>query len=230
MIDIEDIYRFRDELPAAEAKAAIQKYCKENGIKVPKTGISVKDQIGLIMDKLDAMANGITENKSFGPTEIDEEIVVDTTPITECVDACPIVLGDDPDIMTPAVEDKLDQFMKEQVIDVSTPKVDMNMLQSIGILSRIGNGDVPSSGHHIVHIGNDYRPKTELIGYGKDAYMNLPYWILDWILEQPRDWKINVCNYNGNDKDFLIDMLYYIQVNGKVKIRESRNSEYHHFF
>ena len=79
MIDIEQIYKFKDELPAADAKAAIQKYCKEHGVKVPKTGISVKDQINLIMDKLDAMANGVSDVPSFGPPEIDEEIKVDVT-------------------------------------------------------------------------------------------------------------------------------------------------------
>ncbi|ADM79872.1 Inh inhibitor of prohead protease [Aeromonas phage phiAS5] len=234
MIDIEQIFKYRDELPAAEAKAAIQKYCKEHGVKVAKTGISLKDQIGLIMDKLDAMANGVTETTSFGPPDIaDEPIVVEQ----ECVGACPIDLSDAPvgEYKVDASEEGIHamtvpEFISTQVIDVSTPRVNMGVLESMGILSQIGNGDVPSSGHHVVHIGNDYKPKTELIGYGKDAYMNLPYWILDWITEQPRDWKINVPKYDGNDKDFLMDMLYYIQTNGKVIVRESRNSQYHHFF
>lgn len=233
MIDIEQIYKFKDELPAADAKAAIQKYCKEHGVKVPKTGISVKDQINLIMDKLDAMANGVSDVPSFGPPEIDEEIKVDVTPVTEvteCDGACSIDLGTDIEEVKPTGTYTVADFLKDQVIDVSIPKVNFTQMEAMGILKSIGNGDVPSSGHHIVHIGNDYRPKSELIGYGKDAYLNLPYWVLDWILEQPRDWKINVMNYTGHDKDFLIDMLYYIQVNGKVRVRESRNSEYHHFF
>lgn len=56
------------------------------------------------------------------------------------------------------------------------------------------------------------------------SYLTIPYWIADWILQTP-DWKNRKCPYKGSDS-FINSIKYYINLNGVLTIRETRNSKY----
>lgn len=71
----------------------------------------------------------------------------------------------------------------------------------------------------------DFQPSFQLMG-SAPGYYTLPYWINDWIEKTP-NWKENIddCNHH-NATNILKTLLYYIQRNGSVVIRESRNSKF----
>lgn len=71
----------------------------------------------------------------------------------------------------------------------------------------------------------NYSPTAILIGPAP-GYINIPYWIFDFI--QKEDWKQTIDQANNQtDQKVLLSLLYYIQKYGCVKIRESRNSGFH---
>lgn len=73
-----------------------------------------------------------------------------------------------------------------------------------------------------------FKPKVNLIGAVGNQYLNCPYWILDWILEKGPTWKSIIDTHEREpDKALLKTVLYYIQINGSVTLRESRNSRFH---
>ena len=73
-----------------------------------------------------------------------------------------------------------------------------------------------------------FTPRINLIGALNQQYMNCPYWILDWILENGKDWKTKIDQHpRETDHPILKTVLYYIQMHGSVTVRESRNSRYH---
>lgn len=75
----------------------------------------------------------------------------------------------------------------------------------------------------VLSFPEDYVPKYRLIGPESRAFINVPYWIHDWM--QGRNWKIEIaeCPY---DKELLKSLAFYIERDGSVAIRESRNSKF----
>ena len=71
-----------------------------------------------------------------------------------------------------------------------------------------------------------FSPHLYMMGH-HPGYAHLPYWIYDWILENP-DWKKNPekCKH-WEAHQTLKSLLYYIRRDGQVRIRESRNSRFH---
>lgn len=75
----------------------------------------------------------------------------------------------------------------------------------------------------VLSFPEDYAPKYRLVGPEGRAFINVPYWIHDWM--QGRNWKIEIaeCPY---DKELLKSLAFYIERDGSVAIRESRNSKF----
>lgn len=71
-----------------------------------------------------------------------------------------------------------------------------------------------------------FSPNLYMMGH-HPGYAHLPYWIYDWILQNP-DWKKNPekCTH-WEAHQTLKSLLYYIRRDGQVRIRESRNSRFH---
>lgn len=63
---------------------------------------------------------------------------------------------------------------------------------------------------------------SELFSFTK--YLTVPYWIVDWITET-KDWKEKKCPWKGSDK-FMKTIMYYINKDGQIDIRETRNSSF----
>lgn len=56
------------------------------------------------------------------------------------------------------------------------------------------------------------------------GYLTVPYWIADWIV-QTEDWKSKKCPWNGSQK-FINTIKYFIDKDGQIEIRETRNSKF----
>lgn len=76
---------------------------------------------------------------------------------------------------------------------------------------------------YTVSFPEGYTPKYRLVGPEGRAFINLPYWVHDWM--QGRNWRIEIaeCPY---DKELLKSLAFYIERDGSVAIRESRNSKF----
>lgn len=72
----------------------------------------------------------------------------------------------------------------------------------------------------------NYSPRISLIG-PSPGYASIPYWVYDFIVKN-ENWKNEISTFKvTTDQKILYGLLYYIQKNGCVKIRESRNSQFH---
>lgn len=70
-----------------------------------------------------------------------------------------------------------------------------------------------------------YGPKFTLIGRAP-GYMTLPWWIYQWI-EENEDWKDHPLDFaHPTAHDTLMTLIYYIQRDGSVTVRETRNSRF----
>ncbi|QIW87085.1 inhibitor of prohead protease [Aeromonas phage Ahp1_CNU-2021] len=230
-IDFERVFEMRDNLPAAEAKIAIQSYAKSIGIKIPKTGIGVKGMIEMLMDKADRDANGSFEPAAnSSPPDVDTNRVVISDPeLTEVLQNQYEVLSElpggqytDPGAILSHASDKRMMVVGEPISETGfTPDQEEKLQAAITRINEIEEGAFV--------LPENYEPRNDLIGRAPDAYLNLPYWILDWIISAGRDWKCKVKEYDdASEIVYLYDLLYYIRLNGKVIVRETRNSHYHH--
>lgn len=223
-IDFEKVFELRDTLPAAEAKIAIQAYAKGIGIKIPKTGIGVKGMIELLMDKADQEANGSFEPAAnSSPPDVDTNRVVISDPeLTEVLQDQYEVLSELPGEILSRASDKRMMIISEPLSETGfTPEQEEKLQAAIIRIDEIEE--------NVFVLPETYEPRNDLIGRAPDAYLNLPYWILDWIISAGRDWKCKVKEYDDKSEiGYLYDLLYYIRLNGKVIVRETRNSHYHH--
>lgn len=74
-------------------------------------------------------------------------------------------------------------------------------------------------------LSEDYAPRFSLIGRSP-GFMTLPWWIYQWISETP-DWKDRPLDFpHPTAHDTLLALIYYINRDGSVLVRETRNSKF----
>lgn len=72
----------------------------------------------------------------------------------------------------------------------------------------------------------NYTPTVTLMG-PSPGYCTLPWWIYDWITQNP-DWKERPHDFTRKHEiGVLLSLIYYIKRDASVKIRESRNSRFY---
>ena len=72
---------------------------------------------------------------------------------------------------------------------------------------------------------SNFSPTIILIGKNP-GYYTCPFWIYDWISKNP-DWTSNPKSFpKASVHNTLLSLLYYIKRDGKVIIRETRNSSF----
>lgn len=85
--------------------------------------------------------------------------------------------------------------------------------------------EVKSSDLPVYVIPSDFSPTLVKIGPG-NGYCTLPWWIYDWITKTP-NWKTNPKSFpHAYGEDTILSLIYYIQREGQVRIRETRNSSF----
>ena len=239
MIDMDKIEEFK-ALPAKQAKVELQKYALEAlSLKVTKSKTSVAKMVEAILDEADKQANGVEVLVSTKPPEVDVN-VQSTTEIIE--------------IDTPFDEEKLDEALK--VIRDETPDdapvgtsqakeiaalMDADFVAEMNAIAEPINSEqltiktpadvvikpvTQSKSAKIIVDVDKFRPVVQLTGAPNVAYMNLSYWLYQWIENTP-DWINRIVEYpNVGDRKMLKTVAYYVLLKGSVRIRESRNSAY----
>ncbi|AAQ81491.1 inh [Aeromonas phage 31] len=139
----------------------------------------------------------------------DDELIIDQVehkPVVQDVGA--ISINDIPK----EDKDKIVEGIKSGVIKIEAP---------LGVFS--GEIIPEKITELVLTFPEGYQPKYKLVGPEGRAFVNVPYWIYDWM--QGRNWRADIteCPY---DKDMLKSLAFYIERDGSVAIRESRNSKF----
>lgn len=72
----------------------------------------------------------------------------------------------------------------------------------------------------------NFSPTTQMLGRAHTAYVTLPWWIYEWITKNPQ-WKTDPNSFpDFHGVKTLLSLIYYIQRDGFVRIRETRNSSF----
>lgn len=72
---------------------------------------------------------------------------------------------------------------------------------------------------------DDYAPRLALMGRNP-GFMTLPWWIYEWV-SKTEDWKDRPADFpHPTAHDTLFTLLYYINRDGSVIVRETRNSKF----
>ena len=70
----------------------------------------------------------------------------------------------------------------------------------------------------------NFTPIFQLMGRAP-GYYTLPWWIYQWIVEN-EDWKSNIDKAHAFAQSTLYSLVYYIERDGSVEVRETRNSKF----
>lgn len=70
----------------------------------------------------------------------------------------------------------------------------------------------------------NFTPIFQLMGKAP-GYYTLPWWIYEWITKT-EDWKSNIDKAHAFAQSTLYSLVYYIERDGSVEIRETRNSKF----
>lgn len=233
-IDIDELRDIAKQNEASIAKVKIQAYCKERGFKLSKSNTSVKAMIGKVIDHLDEVANGsgASYTDSIVPTSFDDELINSSSTVNDNTNL-------------QSLEQTQNHQDNQETGVLEMPINDLNDLEVVLELQQLQDIEEISVSDDILVstlstykpnslldiIGEKYTPYQSLIGRGNDAYINVPYWVTDWIININGDWKYKLSDFpEKQDIKYLNDMIYYINLNGKVIVRESRNSGFHHFY
>ena len=77
----------------------------------------------------------------------------------------------------------------------------------------------------IIDLPANFNPTMILFGRAP-GYCTLPWWIYQWITENP-DWKARPYDFmHPSAHSTLLTLIYYIKKDGQVRIRETRNSRF----
>ncbi|AFL47746.1 minor head protein inhibitor of protease [Acinetobacter phage ZZ1] len=72
----------------------------------------------------------------------------------------------------------------------------------------------------------NFSPTLLMLGHGQHSYVTLPFWIYDWIVQNP-NWMSNPTSFpHAYGYDTIYSLIYYIKRDGYVRIRETRNSSF----
>lgn len=217
---------------APDAKSKIQLYAKECGFKISKSNISVEDMVTKLLEMADEKENiklnAVPTDKVPTP-KVDEDLVS--------------IKEEEKVLDTPIIDDKT-EIMEMDGVNIPSSQ-DLHIIATSVYNESKDEDEQPVQSlpepatnepeEPKIECSKDtkswldnFEPKTSLIGATGKQYMNCPYWILDWILETGPSWKVKIQDHpRKSDHAMLSTVLYYIEINGSVTVRESRNSQYH---
>lgn len=221
------------ELPTKEAKSALVEYAQEFGIKLNKTktvqnmiqdletGLNelaqepMPEQEGLSTSdilKATAELDGLVADK-----EVDQELLDQVQSLSNGTDLNELPSG------VYVVETPNTEFKEVQEVK---PEVTQPVIEHIEVVQEV----LPDEPIKPVEVETQvlpkgFNPSFALIG-STPGYYTLAWWLWDWIETTP-DWKnkIHECQHT-RDHNILYSLVYYIQKNKSVQVRETRNSKY----
>ncbi|UYD59337.1 hypothetical protein HPMBJEAJ_00238 [Aeromonas phage avDM6] len=252
--DLGVINEIIEDNSAPEAKVKIQVYAKECGFKISKSNISVEDMVTKLLEMADAKENQKLEYSPLNKIKT-PEVYTGVKPIidgdeeldqAEDIEEFDSIVQDKEKFLAPGevvpIKD-LPEYIKTEIVEaiqsgevvISAPteaigEIKVSQLE-VNLPEEISPWVPELQPKEEISLEPDlsgFTPRINLIGAVNQQYMNCPYWILDWILENGKDWKTKIDQHpRETDHPILKTVLYYIQIHGSVTVRESRNSRYH---
>lgn len=210
------------ELDNKDAKTMLADYGKTFGVDLKKT----KSFDNMLADLEEAVSKIAEEpmpedNDGMSITDLidskddGDELLIDE--IRSAVQSGDIKIGDEPlDVKIPEEVQKAAEE-KGLVIVSSDESISGNTIEdAVEIIKKDESKfKLPES----------YGPRMSLMGRAP-GYMNLPWWIYQWISEN-EDWKDRPTDFpHPTAHDTLFTLIYYINRDGSVIVRETKNSRF----
>lgn len=210
------------ELDNKDAKTMLADYGKTFGVDLKKT----KSFDNMLADLEEAVSKIAEEpmpedNDGMSITDLidskddGDELLIDE--IRSAVQSGDIKIGDEPlDVKIPEEVQKAAEE-KGLVIISSDESISSNTIEdAVEIIKKEESKfKLPES----------YGPRMSLMGRAP-GYMNLPWWIYQWISEN-EDWKDRPTEFpHPTAHDTLFTLIYYINRDGSVIVRETKNSRF----
>lgn len=222
MIDKDYIAELKALDDNKEAKAKLAEYAEQFGIKVKKN------------KSFDNIVNDIEEALQKIASEPMPE--TDGLSIKDLIDAADAADGlkyDDEEVNPEAallIDSPVKSDIKIEVVETDkipentdvliedTPFVEEKFEQAV---AEIIESEKPS----VFTLPENFSPNLQLIGKNP-GFCTVPWWIYQWIAETP-DWKSRPTSFeHASAHQTLFSLIYYINRDGSVLIRETRNSSF----
>ena len=210
MIDKDYIAELKALDDNKEAKAKLAEYAEQFGIKVKKN------------KSFDNIVNDIEEALQKLASEPMPE--TDGLSIKDLIDAADAAEGlkyDDEEVNPEAallIDSPVKSDIKIEVVEEDTPFVEEKFEQAV---AEIIESEKPS----VFTLPENFSPNLQLIGKNP-GFCTVPWWIYQWIAETP-DWKSHPTSFeHASAHQTLFSLIYYINRDGSVLIRETRNSSF----
>lgn len=218
MIDKDYIEELRALSDKKEAKAKLFEYAEQFGISVKKTKsfdnivIDIEEALNALADEPLPETDGLSitdlitaaddvDGVNFTNEEVKEEAILLFDSPTEQVEVLEVVEQE-----KEFDHDKFKEAITQVVESEKEPEAEVN--KEVKFV-----------------LPENFSPT--LIKLGKSpGYVTVPWWIYQWIAETP-DWKSRPTSFvHASAHQTLFSLIYYINRDGSVLIRESRNSSF----
>lgn len=229
-MDVQYINDLRALEDKKEAKALLIEYAEKSGIKVKKS--KGFDALVLeIEEGFKALASEpmpeVNEGLSISDLiDADEELQGNFTHDDAKEEA--IMLFDAPTTdKIEIIEQPVAPVFDKVEVQVQVPEVELRKPQARVIQEP---EDVPveekfKAPSESFELPEGFSPNLLMMGK-TPGYCTLPWWIYQWISETP-DWKSRPTSFpHGSAHQTLFSLIYYINRNGSVLVRETRNSSF----
>lgn len=240
MLDNDYIEEIR-QLDNRESKTALADYGKTFGIDLKKTK-SFDNMLADLQEELQKLADEPLPEENDGVSiadliqasdendgtavfqEASEEakLLIDSVD-NDSIKVIDVVKTDDPKIVF------------SEPLDIEIPEDLKEKAASEGyefkVVDSLSDNTIQEAIEHIkaseqkFKLPEEYGPRFSLMGRAP-GYLNLPWWIYEWISANA-DWKDRPTDFpHPTAHDTLFTLIYYINRDGSVNIRETKNSRF----
>ena len=222
MIDKDYIAELKALDDNKEAKAKLAEYAEQFGIKVKKNKsfdnivIDIEEALQKLANEPMPETDGLSIKDLIDAADAAEGLKYDD----EEVNPEAALLIDSPvksDVKIKVVE--MDETPKDDVvlIEEDIPFVEEKFEQAV---DKIIESEKP-----VFTLPENFSPNLQLLGKNP-GFCTVPWWIYQWIAETP-DWKSRPTSFeHASAHQTLFSLIYYINRDGSVLIRETRNSSF----
>ncbi|WCZ66373.1 inhibitor of prohead protease [Yersinia phage MHG19] len=226
MIDKAYIEEIR-QLDRKESKASLANYAKETfNIDLQKNR-SFDNMVADLEKGLQTLASEPMPEDEGGMTIADliqaDDEMNGQSPFEEAKEEAVQLLIDSVDVAPEVVEVKAD-YTAEVVWE--EPVINAPIIPDVELPEVVEPvADIKAETPDIIDLPENFNPTMILFGRAP-GYCTLPWWIYQWITENP-DWKARPYDFmHPSAHSTLLTLIYYIKKDGQVRIRETRNSRF----
>lgn len=223
MLDLEYIKELSEMSKKREAKELLFEYAQSFGIQVKKN-LQFDEMVASLKEQLESLANEPMPENNTGVS------------ITDLIDAANVVKD----------EDVFNEGAKEAVVELLIDAVSEQQITVHDVAEEVEKAvveeepkqeqaevlveqpiEVVESTATLFELPDNYSPSIQMLGGTHNCYVTLPWWIYEWITQNP-DWKQKPHAFPHHyGVDTILSLIYYIKRDGFVRIRETKNSRFY---